>query len=106
MQRVVAESAQQLSVVVVRRSSCLSCESIDMSGAGGYDGYFKHSSAAAASAAASSGILSAQVVLNMLCKICVNSLKEGLRFAMHVVPYCRRLLHHARHPSPVAAAKA
>ena len=37
-----------------------------MSGAGGYDGYFKHSSAAAASAAASSGILSTEVVLNML----------------------------------------
>ncbi len=66
MQQVVAESVQHPSVVVVIQPSCLSCESIDMSGAGGYDGYFKHSSAAAASAAASSGIYSIQVVLNML----------------------------------------
>ena len=93
MQQVVAQSVQQLLVMVVIQSKCLSCESMDMSCAGGYDGYFKHSSAAAASAAASSGIPSIQVVLKMLCKACVNSLKDGLCFAMRVVPFCKRLPH-------------
>ncbi len=87
MQQVISDSVKQLQVAVVTRPSCLSCESIDMSGAGGYDGYFKHSSAAAASAAASSGSPSIQVVLNMLCIVCVNTLKDGLRFAMRVVPF-------------------
>lgn len=74
-----------------------------MSGAGGYDGYFKQSSAAAASAAASSGILSIQVVLNLLCKVCVDNLKADLCFATGTVPFCKHLLHHVRHMSLGAA---
>ncbi len=48
-------------------------------------------------------LLPLQFVLNMLCKVCVDNLKDGLRFAMHIVPYCRRLLHHVWHMSLVAA---
>lgn len=86
-------------------TQAVSCLLNGIAGAGGYDGYFKHSSAAAASAAASSGTLSnIQDVLNMLCKVCVNSLKDGLCFAIRVVPFCILcLLHHVKHMSHAAA---
>jgi len=71
MQQIVADNVQKLQVAAEIQTSCLSCESMDLSGAGGYDGYFKHSSAAAASAAASSGtsphIICPQHALQSLC---------------------------------------